>query len=416
MERVRVRIDPGQVRGSVAAPPSKSVTIRALVAAALASGESTILRPARCLDADAAETAVVALGARLVRLGGTMRVRGFEGPPEHDVPCGESALCMRMLAPVAALLCEQEATLRASGSLATRPMEMIEGPLRALGAQCSTSDGLSPVRVRGPLVGGRAVVDASTTSQVLTGLLFALPRCDRDSELELCGLASRGYVELSLEVLESFGIRIECDADARTLRIPGAQRFVPREYLVEGDWSAAAFLLVAGAIAGEVEVTGLRGDSRQPDAQVLEVLRQSGARVELANGVRVSAGDSRAFRWDVSDTPDLLPPLVTLACACRGTSEIAGIGRTRAKESDRVAALCDALGRLGASIEVSGDRMRVTGSRLHGGSVDSHGDHRIAMSVAIAALRASGPVHIAGARCVDKSYPRFFEDLEALRP
>jgi len=409
-----VRVGPAEVRGSLAAPPSKSVTIRAFVAAALASGESTILRPARCLDTDAAVAALGALGARLVRRDDTMRVRGFEGPPGHDLPCGESALCMRMLAPVAASLCDREVTLHASGSLGTRPMGMLEGPLRALGARCSTNDGLAPVRVRGPLVGGHAIVDASTTSQVLTGLLFALPRCDRDSELELCGLASGGYVELSLEVLASFGIRIDRDADARILRIPGAQHFVPREYVVEGDWSAAAFLLVAAAIAGEVEVTGLRGDSRQPDARVLEVLRQCGAVVDLTNGVRVSAADSRAFRWDVSDTPDLLPPLVALACACRGTSEISGIGRTRAKESDRVAALCDALGRLGAAIEVSGERLHVTGSRLHGGTVDSHGDHRIAMAVAIAALRASAPVHLAGARCVDKSYPRFFEDLEAL--
>ncbi len=410
-----MRVGPAEVRGSVAAPPSKSVTVRAFVAAALASGESTLLRPARCLDADATESALVALGARLVREDDTMRVTGFEGPPGRELPCGESALCMRMLAPVAALLCEQEVTLRASGSLGTRPMGRLEAPLRALGARCFTNDGLAPVRVRGPLVGGRAIVDASTTSQVLTGLLFALPRCERDSELELSGLASGGYVELSLEVLASFGIRIDRDADARILRIPGAQRFVPREFLVEGDWSAAAFLLVAGAIAGEVELTGLRGDSRQPDARVLEVLRQCGAVVDLTNGVSVSAADSRAFRWDVSDAPDLLPPLVALACACRGTSEIAGIGRTRAKESDRVAALCDTLGRLGADIEVSGERMRVTGSRLHGGTVDSHGDHRIAMAVAVAALRASEPVHLAGARCVDKSYPRFFEDLEALR-
>jgi 3-phosphoshikimate 1-carboxyvinyltransferase len=410
-----VRVEPGQVCGSVTAPPSKSVTIRALFAAALARGTSTIFAPSRCEDAEAAVRAVRARGVELAPAGDAMLVRGPIGPGSATLQCGESALCMRMLAPIAALQAGREVTLLATGSLLHRSMAMLEAPLRALGAQCTTEQGRPPVRVRGPLSGGRARLDASGTSQGLTGLLFALPLCPRDSELQVPALASGRYVELTLQVLERFGIRTEHDAGLRNFRIPGGQQFTAQQFTVEGDWSAAAFLLVAGASAGHVEVAGLRQDSLQADAGVLEALGQCGAMVACAGAVRVTSGALHAFHCDVSDRPDLLPPLCVLACSCPGTSELSGIERARLKESDRVAALAEELARLGAAIQVEPGRMLVTGSALHGGTVDCRGDHRIAMALAVAALRASGPVEILGAGSVAKSYPRFFDELKVLR-
>lgn len=411
-----MKVVPGEVRGTVAAPPSKSVTIRAFAAAALARGTSTILRPSRCLDADAAMNALEALGAELIREDDTVLVRGTGAVRSTTVECGESALCLRMIAPIAAVLSDEEVTLRATGSLQNRSMGMLEAPLRALGGECTTNHGRPPVRVRGPLSGGRAVVDASSTSQFLTGLLFALPLCDRDSELEAPVVVSARYVEMTLDVLKAFGIRIDHGPGSVCFRIPGRQRFVPAHFSVEGDWSAAAFFLVAGAIAGDVEVTGLRLDTTQADVRILDALRECGAKLDLSAGVRVSSGPLTAFHCDVSETPDLLPPLVALACSCQGSSELSGIERTRLKESDRVAALRDSLGPLGAAIEVDGGRMRVTGGLLHGGVADSCGDHRIAMAIAIAALRASGPVRILGDSCVAKSHPQFFDDLKGLLP
>jgi 3-phosphoshikimate 1-carboxyvinyltransferase len=407
-------VAPGALRGQVRAPPSKSVTLRALVAAALADGESRIECASTCADAQAAIGALTAMGARFTRQGMAVTVQGARERRGGTIACGESGLLMRMLAPIAALSSE-EAILEASGSLARRPVGMLEAPLRALGAECSTAGGLPPVKLRGPLQGGAATVDAASTSQLLTGLLFALPLCARESVLEVPALASRGYVQTTLEVLASFGVHCQCDPTLARFTIAGAQRFRPGSFVVEGDWSAAAFLLVAGALAGEVGVQGLRLDSTQVDERILEVLAGCGAALEVGEQVRAGADVLRAFTCDVEEAPDLLPPLATLACGCEGTTEITGIARTRQKESDRVAALTTVLGALGAEVRAEPDRLLIRGGHIKGGTVDAHGDHRIAMAAAIVALRAAEPVEIVGAECVAKSYPAFFEDLEELR-
>lgn len=408
-----MRVEPGRVRGRLTAPASKSVSIRALVAAALAEGRSRILGLSDCADAQAAIGALRGLGASFTEDGGAVLVASG-GAREPSLRCGESGLCLRMLPPIAALG-EGETTLEAEGSLQKRPVGDLERPLKALGAECSTAEGFPPVRVRGPLRGGEASLDGAFTSQVLTGLLFALPLCRQDSLLHVTGLASGAYIEMTLEVLAAFGVKIEVDAGRTEFRIAGGQRYVAREYAVEGDWSGAAFPLVAGAIAGEVEVEGLRLKSTQADERILGVLRACGALVDVGKRVRVRGAGLRAFHFDVSPAPDLLPSLATLACFCEGTTELSGIGRTRQKESDRVAAVIDALGGLGAQLRTEGDRLLVTGGELSGGSVSAHGDHRIAMAAGVAALRASGPVEIEGAECVAKSYPAFFADLRSLQ-
>jgi 3-phosphoshikimate 1-carboxyvinyltransferase len=410
---------------------------RAIACALLASGRDgdqaagdTILRsPSDSRDCRAALGVAEGLGAGIEDRGETVVIRGIGGRRlvagdggGFALSCGESGLCLRMFSPIAALF-EGGVELAAEGTLRRRPVGTIAGPLRELGASCDTASGFPPVRVRGPLRGGRARVDGSESSQFLTGLLIALPLAVKDSELEVEGLASRGYVDLTIDTMRAFGVRAERDPAYRRFSIPGRQSYRPADFTVEGDWSGAAFLLVAGAIAAKsrpVEVAGLDTRSHQPDRAILEALRQAGAEVETvrATGAEGRVSASRhflaAFSFDATDCPDLFPPLACLALACEGETRIKGVGRLRGKESDRAAALSEELGRLGARIAVEGDEMLVRGGPLRPGTVDSRGDHRIAMAAAVASLLAGGPVSIEGAECVAKSWPSFYEDLAAV--
>jgi 3-phosphoshikimate 1-carboxyvinyltransferase len=289
---------------------------------------------------------------------------------------------------------------------------MVEAPLCALGAACRTRGGFPPIRVRGPIRGGAVEVDGRPGSQLLTGLLIALPLCAEDSIVSCPALASKPYVALTLELLGRFGVRVDADAGMERFRVPGGQRPAPTALRIEGDWSGAAFPLVAGAIAGAAEVTGLDPGSRQADRAVLEALAAAGARCRVTpEAVRVERGELRAFEFDAGHCPDLLPPLAALAAHCAGESVLGGAARLVGKESDRRAALVEELGGLGLAIRADGDVMRIRGGALRGGRVDARGDHRIAMAAAVAALGAAAPVEIEGDGCVAKSYPRFFEDL-----
>jgi 3-phosphoshikimate 1-carboxyvinyltransferase len=414
------------IGGRIRAPASKSSMQRATACALLAGGESVLRSPSRSADCLAALSVAAALGAVVEDRGEAFAIRGAPEGALRDararsLSCGESGLCIRMFSPVAALY-SGETELRAEGSLRGRRVDMVIAPLEALGAACSTEGGYPPVRLRGPLRGGRAAVDGSGSSQLLTGLLVALPLASGDSILEVRALASRGYVDLTLNTMRAFGVAAERDSDFRTFRVRGGGRYSPTDFAVEGDWSGAAFLLVAGALAsaGGLEVEGLDTASAQPDRAVLEALVAAGASLEIGEkSLTVKRGGLSAFSFDATDCPDLFPPLAALAAACEGVTELRGVGRLRGKESDRAAAITEEFASLGAPVEVSGDVMRIRGAglarggRLPGGAVDSRGDHRIAMAAAVASLACEAGVDIVGAECVAKSWPEFFEDLDS---
>jgi len=434
-------VEPSSVGGTIRAPASKSAMQRAIACAAMAPGVSTITNPTWCADSIAAMGVATALGADIQRYDDRVVVRGSlpvaavpggaagqPGVAGISVSCGESGLCMRMFSAIASLS-PYEVELRGEGSLARRPVGMVERPLSQLGVLCATIGGLPPVRVHGPLRAGRVDVDGSESSQFLTGLLLALPMAGGESLVSVKNLASRGYIDLTIDVARAFGADITRDADFSEFRVQGDRPYAPTAYEVEGDWSGAAFLLVAGALAagspsaagsGGLEVTGLNASSSQPDRAIIDALHLAGALLErLESGWRVRPAALHAFSFDATDCPDLFPPLVALASRCDGVSRLRGASRLRAKESDRAAALAVEFGRLGLRIEVNGDEMRVTGfgqtGRLSGGTVSSHGDHRIAMAAAVAALAGSGTVLIEGAESVAKSYPDFFEALDSIR-
>jgi len=408
------RVWPSEARGTCRAPSSKSIVQRCIALGVVSEGVTRIEAATLCDDVAAAIRAARGLGAELLSDGDGLEVRSPGMPRAGHFDCGESGLCLRSFAPIAALA-EGRSVLRASGSLARRPVGMLEEPLRALSADCQTADGFPPVQVVGPMRGGRAVLDGALTSQVLTGLLMALPRAPTDSEIEVRNLASRPYVEMTMDLLRQAGVVVEAAPDLGRFQIPGGQRPRGRCWEAEGDWSGAAFLLVAGALGGPVRVHGLPSGSRQADRRILDALIAAGARVQAGpDHVLCEAGTLQAFDFDATDCPDLFPPLTALAAAIPGRSRIRGSRRLRHKESDRSASLRAAFLSLGVAIEDDGDSLEVSGGRLRGGTVRPAGDHRIAMAGAVAALRADAPVTIEDDGCVSKSYPGFFQDLGCL--
>jgi 3-phosphoshikimate 1-carboxyvinyltransferase len=434
---------PGKVEGLARAPASKSALQRAIACAALSEGVSTLRGVTLCNDALAALRVSEGLGARVQQpepgtlvIEGSLRWREAGAAGETlALSCGESGLCMRMYAPIAALG-NRTVRLDAEGTLLKRPMHMVAEALAAFGATCASAPGgVPPLVVRGPLKAGQAIVDAQGSSQTITGLLIALPLCSGDSALEVRNAVSVGYLDLTRQVCARFGVAIEVEGDgdrrdqreslggAQHLRfhVAGGQRYRAASFDVEGDWSGAAFLAVAAAIAGTphgVEIEGLDPESTQPDRAILEVLVAAGARIEWSGGrCRVAAGALRPFAFDATNCPDLFPPLAALAAAIPGVSVVQGVHRLAAKESDRAATLQDVYRSLGVRIEVDRERdsLVIHGGAIRGGEVDAHGDHRIAMTATVAALRATGPVQIRGAECVAKSWPEFFDVMESIR-
>ncbi len=410
-------IIPGTVEGAVDPPSSKSYAQRAIAAALLAEGVSTLSGIEMCDDTEAALRVVGALGARVENPEpGTYVITGGLNPRSNMLDIGESGLSTRLFTPIAAL-CSTPVTITGHGSILTRPMEMMLDPLRTLGVEVNDNHGRLPVTVCGRMRGGEVEIDGSVSSQFLTGLLMALPRADGDTTVRVRGLRSIPYIDMTLDMMDRFGV----DADHRGYEefyIPGGQSYTPASLRIEGDWSAASCLLVAGAVAGSVTVRNLNPVSLQADVAMIEALSRAGARIEqTACTVTVSRRELNAFEFDAGDCPDLFPALAALAASCEGTSTITGASRLAHKESDRAGAIASEYGRLGIRVDITEpDVMRITGGPIGGGvTVDSRRDHRMAMSLAVAALNASAPVTILDAECVSTSYSDFWADFNKLK-
>lgn len=406
-------VEPSFVSGEVNAPPSKSMSQRAIAAALLSGGESVITNLSDCDDAHAALGIASALGAELEVQKGMVAVKGGGKVRATTLNCGESGLAIRMFSPIAALF-PDEVIISGEGSLRRRPMSMITDALTQLGVSCTSSEGYLPITVKGPLQGGNIETDGSVSSQLLTGLLMALPLADNDSMIRVRNLKSKPYIDMTIGILKDFGIEVE-NEDYKLFRIKGSQKYRARRYQVEGDWSGAAFLLVAGAVNGNLSITGLDPGSAQSDRAIISALEKSGADLKIGSHfINISKSSLKAFEFDATESPDLFPPLAALASYCKGTSVIKGVSRLIHKESDRATALQQEFGRMNIDIKTEGDLMYIKGSNVKGAEVDSHGDHRIAMAAAVAALGSEGPVSIRGSEAVAKSYPGFFDDLRSI--
>lgn len=410
MER---HIEPSAIKGKIKAPSSKSMTQRAIAAALLADGQSIIHNPSYCDDSLAAMSIAVGLGARIEPQATELKITGAIELKEPKLNCGESGLAIRMFAPIAALY-PTEITMVGANSLKKRPMSMIGEALNQLGVKSTSTEGFLPLTIHGPIVGGNCEIDGSVSSQLLTGLLMALPLAAKDSAIKVRNLKSKPYIDMTIQILKSFGIVVD-NKDYSLFKIPGNQKYTAINYTVESDWSGGAFLLVAGAINGQLTVQGLRSDSLQSDMAILKVLGKAGAIIKIEEDhVEISKSVLKPFDFDATECPDLFPPLVALAAYCKGTSTIKGVSRLIYKESNRAATLKEEFGKMNISIEILGDIMSVKGGNVTGARVESHDDHRIAMAVAVAALGATGKVSIRDSQCVAKSYPVFFDDLRTL--
>lgn len=406
-------VKPSAVRGTISAPASKSVVQRAIAAALLSDGVSIITNPGTSNDCLAAISIARALGATVIQSDRQLTITGTKGVVNNYLHCGESGLSIRMFTPIAASF-SKGITLTGEGSLTTRPMALLESPLQQLGAFCKTNNGFVPIEVKGPLNGGLATLDGSLGSQILTGMLMAAPLAKSDVTLQVKNLQSKPYIDLTLEVMNAFGVTAE-NRNYKEFFIKANQKYRATTYNVEGDWSGAAFLLVAGAIAGKIRVENITLASKQADKAIVQALLRAGATVkEHSNAIEICHAPLSAFNFDATECPDLFPPLVSLAAACKGVSSIKGVGRLEHKESNRAVALQSEFGKMGITIDVDGDIMRVTGGPLNAATIDSHNDHRIAMATAISVLTGNGTVTINGAECVAKSYPEFFEDLKSI--
>ena len=401
---MNVTITPAVLKGTVTPPPSKSQAHRLIIAAALSDGFCKLsnvdlsediqatLRCMRTLDADASADGTIIRGADLVD--------GHEEPAPEVMDCGESGSTLRFLIPVALAL-KGGGKFTGHGRLMERPQDPYFALFREKGIFYEQKDGV--LTVRGKLAPGVYTLPGNVSSQFITGLLYALPLLEGDSEIVLTtGLESRGYVDMTLDALERFGVKAEYDGK-RTFRVPGNQYYQHQNLAIEADWSNAAFWYGAKFLGCPVEIGGLDQASVQGDRAIAGFYEQMGGagRLEL----------------DVSQCPDLVPPLAAMAALRAGeTTAIVNAGRLRIKESDRLATVTEVLNALGAQVEEHEDHLVIHGrEKLAGGvTVSGHNDHRIAMMAAIAAIRCEKPVTITGAECVKKSYPRFWEDYEAL--
>ena len=412
---MKTTIHKGRIAGSITAPASKSYAQRAVAAALLAGGETTLTHLDLCNDTRAALDVARRLGASVSHEGTTYTIRGGLNPVSTKLNIGESGLATRLFTPIASL-CHMPITINGEGSILRRPIEMMEEPLQALGVEVISNGGYLPISVKGPMRGGEIHVDGSLSSQFITGLLMALPLSPNDTVLHVENLKSRPYVDMTIDLAARFGVAIEHN-NYEQFYIAGGQHYTPCTYNIEGDWSGASCLLVAGATAGSITIRNLNHISLQADLAIIEALARAGAEIITTNSsVTVHGGPLHAFEFDDTDCPDLFPALAALAASCEGTSVLTGTQRLTYKESNRAETIAEVFGRLGIGVDLSEENtMRITGGPVSSAVVDSHNDHRIAMAAAVAALSSDDSVVIEGANAADKSYPNFWNDLDTLR-
>jgi len=407
--------------GIVKASSSKALTHRALIAASLSDGRSRIKDPLICDDILATIVACRMMGAEISRSGnGAFGVQGRSKPltPSDVINCRDSAATMRFIAPVSALA-DGITVLTGGESLRRRPMEPLLQALRQLSVQCYSvkSDGCPPLVVfGGGIEGGNASIRGDISSQFISGLLFALPMARADTSIILSTpLESSPYVDMTLDILLKHGIEIEVQQPYSGFRVPCGQRYVPANHAIEGDYSSAAFLMAAAVATGShIKIENLWKNTLQGDRLIVSVLEKMGVQIAVGrDSVEVQGARSlEAVDIDLRDTPDLVPVSTVLGCLARGKSLIRGVKRLRFKESDRTAALVSELGKLGADVEALNDVIVINGGKkLRGTELDSHGDHRIAMACAVAALKAERTTVVHGIECINKSYPDFVRDM-----
>jgi 3-phosphoshikimate 1-carboxyvinyltransferase len=415
-----ITIQPTQLGGTVQVPPSKSITHRALICAALADGTSTVENILDSEDITATCEILKQIGADIENLNDSKRGlrvtgRSTAAADQLTLDCHESGSTLRFLMPLATL-CAKRVTFIGRGRLPERPLSPYYDIFKASGIKWqSQGEKVLPLTLEGAIQPGDYKMPGNVSSQFISGLLLALPLLDRTSTLTITTeLESRPYVELTLKVLAHFGIQIDVSEDRRFYRIPGQQHYRAAQYQVEGDFSQAAFWLALGVNGKGIRCTGLPETSFQGDSAIIDFIRRMGGEVVWDGSAWAAKPSARhGIEMDVAQCPDLMPVLAVLAATAEGKSKITGAGRLRLKESDRLTAMAQLLQNLGIRVEEEPEGMIIWGQeQLKGGTVNTVNDHRIAMSAAAASECCDGPLTVQGAEAVRKSYPDFWEDFK----
>lgn len=412
---MKASISKGSISGRITAPSSKSYTIRGLFCAAMAKGESEIIRPLGSDDTEAAFEVLSKIGVRIERRKDSWRVSGGDfHKPETDLFCHESALTIRFMTAIASLV-PGRCRLIAAPSLARRPIEPLLEALVRLGVNCHFQSEPPAVVVNGTgHIGNTVSLAGNVSSQFVSALLLVSPFADKGMTILITTpLESQSFVIMTLECLKVFGVEVEASNDLRTLRTLG-QQYRAAKYLVEGDWTSASYFLALGALGGEVIVDNLNPDSLQGDKCLTGFLKQMGAEVTISgNSVRVKGTKLKAIDADLNECIDLLPTMAVLCSFAKGESRLTGIARARFKESNRIAAVRDGLERMGIKAVESEESLTITGGNPKGAVIDSQNDHRIAMAFSLLGVLAGGTT-IEKAECVGKTFPGYWEALQSI--
>lgn len=433
-------------------PSSKSFAQRAIIAAALAEGVSRLGGYSPCGDNEAALAAARSLGAGVSVDGTSLEIKGIAASPGclsiGSLHTGESGLLTRLMIPLLPMLSSSPVRITGEKTLLDRPLKGAEKMMSAFGAgiRSDSADCRIPLEVSGPLKCGKAEISGKDGSQLISGLLMSLPLGDRNSTVTVKDPKSIPYMFITMDVIRKFGVRIRNEmlggqafADSggdwsfcteMVFRVNGGQRYKAADFTIEGDWSSAANFLVAGAVFGEVTVSGLDTSSLQADLSIMDILMEAGASLsqtgDSTGPVTVRRSPLKAFSTDASNCPDLFPIVSVLAAFCQGTSRISGVDRLAHKESDRGKAILDMLLKMGVQASIEGNALVVEGhslasrilggNLLRGGEYTSSHDHRMVMALKVAELGADSPVTIDDTDCVAKSFPTFFELYHKLLP
>ena len=397
-----IKITPSKLKGKVEIPSSKSMTHRMLICAALADGTSAVYNISFSKDIYATIDALKSLGADISVSGNTVTVKGIDKKSEKaDIDCCESGSTLRFLIPISCAL-GTEAAYYGKGRLPERPITPYIRELSKKGINFDYNNTM-PFTASGQLTAGKFELEGDISSQFITGLLFALPLLDGDSEIVMLSpLESKPYADMTIKCLEKFGIEVTETQNGYFVK--GNQKYISQNTAVEGDFSQAAFFYVANVLGNDIEICNLDPDSYQGDKKIVEIIEN----------LCYNNNQPQGFEVNAMDIPDLVPILGVLGTYCENKSVITGAQRLKIKESDRLQTTSDAINNLGGHVEITEDGLEIFHAELSSGIVDSCGDHRIAMSAAIAATICEKEVIIKNADSVEKSYPDFFEDYKNL--
>lgn len=417
MKIKKTRVTPGKLEGELDITPSKSLAHRAIIAASLSKGRSNISNISFSEDIQATIEGMKALGAKIERTGqASLRIQGgYLKGEKSTIDARESGSTLRFLIPIASLE-EGEVTFKAHKSLQSRPIDPYFHIFHNQGIKYETGREDFLLKTRGKLKAGNFEIRGDISSQFITGLLFTLPLLEGDSRVKVVGnLESKAYVDLTIDILGKFGIRIENNR-YKEFKVQGSQEYKAQDYRVEGDFSQAAFWIVAGVLGGDIRINDTRQDSLQGDRRIVEIVKRMGGDLEW-DGDSIIAKKSKTFSSEIdgSECPDLVPILTVLASLNKGETRIKNVARLRIKESNRLEAISTELNKIGGDVREEEDDLVIKGKMsFTGGRVDSWNDHRIAMSLAIASIRSKNPIIISNSSVVKKSYIGFWDDFKAL--